>query len=101
MRNRNIGETITVSTQEVRLSEQSVAKFIEHYSGREILVSGELVLPNEEINITNSQMQFNPVTITANPDSKTARLQNASLEDLRPLSRLTATGNLIVKTINQ
>lgn len=95
-----IGEAVYVSTQEVRLNEQPIQKFIEHFSGREILVSGELTLPNEEIQIPNSQMQFNAITITANLESKTARLQNASLEDLRPLSKFTATGNLIVKTIN-
>lgn len=97
-----IGESIIMTTQEVRLNEQPISKFIEHFSGREILVSGELNLPNEEINIQNSQMQFNAITISAvNPESKQAHLQHASLEDLRPLSRLTATGNLIVKTINQ
>ncbi len=96
-----IGEAIYVSTQEVRLNEQPISKFIEHFSGREILISGELTLPNEEINVPNSQMQFNAITVTANLDSKTARLQNASLENLRPLTRFTATGNLIVKTITQ
>ena len=96
-----IGESVYVSTQEVRLNDQPVSKFLEHFSGREILVSGELILPNEEIQIPTSQMQFNPVTITANLDSKTARLSNASLEDLRPLVSLTATGNLVVKTITE
>jgi inner membrane protein len=96
-----IGESVYVSTQEVRLNEQPIQKFIEHFSGREILVSGELVLPNEEIQIPNSQMQFNPVTITANLESKTARLSNASLEDLRPLNNFIATGNLVVKTITE
>ncbi len=96
-----IGEFITVTTQEVRLNEQPISKLIEHFSGREILISGELTLPNEEVSIPNSQMQFNAITITANLDSKTARLQNASLEDLRPLFRLTASGSLIVKTITQ
>lgn len=96
-----IGEAIRVSTQEVRLNEQPISKFLEHFSGREILISGELTLLNDEVNIPNSQMQFNPITITANLDSKQARLQNARLEDLRPLSKLMATGNLIVKTITQ
>lgn len=96
-----IGEAIYSSTQEVRLNDQPISKFLEHFSGREILISGELALPNEEINIPNSQMQFNPITVIANLDSKTAHLQNASLEDLRPLIKLTATGNLIVKTITQ
>ena len=96
-----IGEAIYVSTQEVRLNEQPLEKLIEHFSGREIQVSGELVLPNEEVNIPNSQMQFNPINVTANLDSKTVRLQNARLEDLRPLARFTATGSLIVKMITQ
>ncbi len=96
-----IGEAIYVSTQEVRLTEQPVAKLSEHFSGREILISGELTLPNEEIQIPNSQMQFNPFTVTTNLDSKQARLQNARLEDLQPLLKFTATGNLIVKTITQ
>jgi inner membrane protein len=96
-----IGEAVFVSTQEVRLNEQPISKLIEHFSGRGVLISGELILPNEEINIPNSQMQFNAITITANLDSKTARLSNASLEDLRPLSKFAATGNLIVKTITQ
>ena len=96
-----IGEAIYVSTQEVRLNDQPVSKFIEHFSGHEILISGELTLPNEEINIPNSQMQFNAITVTTNLDSKQARLQNARLEDLQPLSKFTATGNLIVKTITQ
>jgi len=96
-----IGEAIYVSTQEVRLNDQPVSKFIEHFSGREILISGELTLPNEEINIPNSQMQFNAITVTTNLDSKQARLQNARLEDLQPLLKFTATGNLIVKTITQ
>ena len=96
-----IGEAIYVSTQEVRLNDQPVSKFIEHFSGHEILISGELTLPNEEINIPNSQMQFNAITVTTNLDSKQARLQNARLEDLQPLLKFTATGNLIVKTITQ
>jgi inner membrane protein len=97
-----IGETVYVTTQEVRLNEQPIQKLIEHFSGREILISGELTLPNEELQIPLRQMQFNPVTITAvNPDAKQARLEHASLEDLRPLSRFAATGNLIVKTISQ
>ena len=96
-----IGEQIFISTQEVRLNEQPTSKLIEHFSGREVLLSGELTLPNEEINIPTSQMQFNAITVTANLDSKTARLSNASLEDLRSLFRLTASGSLIVKTINR
>ena len=96
-----IGEAIYVSTQEVRLNDQPISKFLEHFSGREIQVSGVLTLPNEEINIPTSQMQFNPITVTANLDSKTVNLQNARFEDLQPLSKFTATGNLIVKTITQ
>ncbi len=96
-----IGEAIYVSTQEVRLNEQPLEKLIEHFSGREIQVSGVLTLPNEEVNILTSQMQFNPVTVTSNLDLKTVNLQNARFEDLRPLAQFTATGNLIVKTITQ
>ena len=96
-----IGEVIYVSTQEVRLNDQPISKFLEHFNGREIQVSGVLTLPNEELNISTSQMQFNAITVTANLDSKTVNLQNARLEDLQPLSKFTATGNLVVKTITQ
>lgn len=72
---------------------------LENESG-EVLIYGELNLREaEDLRIETSQLQFNPLQISTNLETKTVRFQSASLEDLRRLAKYTGDGRLVVKII--
>ena len=65
-----------------------------------VLIYGELNLREaEDLRVETSQLQFNPLQISTNLETKTVRFQSASLEDLRKLTKYNGDGRLVVKTI--
>lgn len=97
-----LGESVSIRVQEIKLNEKqigNVVALLENESG-EILIYGELNLPDAaDLRVETSQLQFNPLTIAANLETKTVKFQSANLEDLRRLKTYTASGRLVVKII--
>jgi D-aminopeptidase len=97
-----LGETISVRVEEIKLEDKPIGKLIlllEKEVG-EVLIYGELNLREaEDLRIETSQLQFNPLQISTNLETKTVRFQSASLEDLRKLTKYNGDGRLVVKII--
>lgn len=97
-----LGEIISVRVEEIKLDDKPISKLVsllESETG-EILIYGELNLREaEDLRIETSQLQFNPLQISTNLETKTVRFQSASLEDLMKLTKYTGDGRLVVKII--
>lgn len=97
-----LGETISVRVEEVKLEDKPIGKLVsllKNESG-EVLIYGELNLTDAgDLRVETSQLQFNPLQISTNLETKTIRFQSASLEDLRKLEKYAANGRLVVKII--
>ncbi len=97
-----LGESVSIRVQEIKLNEKqigNVVALLENESG-EILIYGELNLPDAaDLRVETSQLQFNPLAVSTNLETKTVKFQSANLEDLRRLKTYTASGRLVVKII--
>ncbi len=97
-----IGEPVSVRVGEIKLDDKPIGKLIsllEKESG-EVLIYDELNLREaEDLRIETSQLQFNPLQISTNLETKTIRFQSASLDDLRRLAKHNGDGRLVVKII--
>ena len=97
-----LGETVSVRVEEIKIDNKPIGKLVsllENESG-EVLIYGEFNLREaEDLRVETSQLQFNPLQISTNLETKTVRFQSASLEDLRKLTKYTGDGRLVVKII--
>lgn len=97
-----LGESVSIRVQEIKLNEKqigNVVALLENESG-EVLIYGELNLPDAaDLRVETSQLQFNPLAVSTNLETKTVKFQSANLEDLRRLKTYTASGRLVVKII--
>lgn len=97
-----LGEMVSVRVEEIKLDDKPISKLVSLLAGEsgEVLIYGELNLREaEELRVETSQLQFNPLQISTNIETKTVRLQSASLEDLRRLAKYNGDGRLVVKII--
>jgi hypothetical protein len=53
----------------------------------------------EDLCVETSQLQFDPLQVSTNLETKTVRFQSASLEDLQKLAKYNGDGRLLVKII--
>lgn len=97
-----LGESIFIRIEEIKLDDKLIGKLVsllENEPG-EVLIYGELNLSEaEDLRVETSQLQFNPLQISTNLETKTVRFQSASLEDLRRLAKYNGDGRLVVKII--
>lgn len=97
------GKAISVSVAEIALKEQRPADALRKIplpAGARILIFGSLDLEDaEDLRIPASLQKFNPVQLSGEAESKTARLHAASMEDVKPLLNFEASGTLLVRVV--